>query len=156
MEKLLVFMMVMASAFYLWAKDVEIVVADRAYRTLQYALEHAAHDGALEVNNESLANGEIEFIEDLAEETIKGTLQKNLPIDSLLRPVSTTFIEKPLVIKDIFYIDSDFIDLETALPVQFPFIWKYTLPNGDEFERAIFGPSVALVVNAKIKGSDKD
>jgi hypothetical protein len=154
MEKLLMFMMILASTLMLWVRDVEIAVMDRAYRTVQYGLEHAVHDATLMTDKEDLAKGEIKFIETMAEDALRASLQRNMPVDSLLRPISSTFLESPLIINELIYIDHDYISPDTMAMVQFPFMFKYTLPSGKVFERAIFGPSIVLVMDVNVKGSD--
>lgn len=151
----MMFLMILASTFYLWVKDVEIYLMDRAYRTVQYGLDHAVHDAALQVNKDALSDGKILFNELEAEEALRETLQKNLPVDQFLRPFSPIVLEGPLVIDEIIYADQDYINPQTNALTTFPFQWKFTLPSGEEFTRAVFGPSVILIVNVQVKGSNR-
>ncbi|MCM3402989.1 hypothetical protein [Cytobacillus oceanisediminis] len=151
MEKLLIFLMILASSFILWAKDIEIFVMDRGYRTVQYALEHAVHDATLQVDIEEASAGRIKFLESNAETALLNTIQKNIPVDSLLRPTSN-LLEGPLRIKEIIYMDHDYIDPETSLSISFPAVWSHTLEDGTEFTRPIFGPSIVLIVDVDVKG----
>lgn len=154
MEKLIVLFFVLTSTLTIWVKDIEIFLMDRAYRTVQYGLEHAVHDATLQVNkSEIVTTGKIYFLEDDAETALKETIQRNIPVDSLLRPTNI-LLKEPLLIKDIVYLDDDYIDPITANTISFPTIWKYEMPNGEIFERAIFGPSIALVVDVSVQGGD--
>ncbi|MEK5217699.1 hypothetical protein [Psychrobacillus sp. FSL H8-0487] len=155
MEKLLVFMMILVSVLSLWVKDVEIFIMDRGYRTVQYSIEHAVHDGALQVDTQALADGNIIFIPTLAEEKIRESLRMNLSLDTQLRPNSLTLLDAPVTIDDIVYIDDNYIDPMTGIKIVFPTNWEYTLPDGRKFERAIFGPSIAMVLDVKVKGAEE-
>jgi len=148
MEKLIMFMMILASCLSFWVKDVEIVLMDRAFRTIQYGLEHAVHDAALQVEIMPLSEGFIVFDQPKAEEVMLESIQHNLPVDSMLSPSSDIFFTEPLKIIDIVYLDDNFVG-------SFPMTWEYMLPNGKKFERAIFGPSVALIVDVKVQGAGK-
>ncbi|MFS0783518.1 hypothetical protein [Bacillus sp. 1P06AnD] len=155
MEKLLIFLMVFASALYIWGKDVEISIMDRAYRSVQYGLEHAVHDGALQIQKDRVSSGKILFDKLKAEQAIVTTIRKNIPVDSSLRPLSSpSLLKEPLLIRDIIYLDHDYIDPKTAAVVKFPFMFSYTIPNGEVLDRAVFGPSIALVVDVSVKGGD--
>ena len=153
MEKLMIFMMVLVSVLTLWVKDIEIFLMDRAYRTVQYGLEHAVHDAALQIQILPLSEGHIVFDQVKAEEVLMESIQKNIPVDSSLSPSSDLFFTQPLEILDIIYLDHHYIDMNTGLNMRFPSMWEYTLPDGETFERAIFGPSIALVVNVEAQGS---
>ncbi|MGA5691492.1 hypothetical protein [Cytobacillus pseudoceanisediminis] len=153
MEKLLIFLMVLASTFILWAKDIEIFLMDRGYRSVQYGLEHAVHDATLQVDIEEASAGRILFMESQAETALMDTLQRNIPVDSLLRP-NSNLLEAPLRIKEVIYMDSDYIDPATTSPITFPTIWSYTLDDGTVFKRPIFGPSIVLIVDVNVKGSE--
>lgn len=155
MDKLLAFMMILVSVLTLWVKDIEIFIMDRGYRTVQYGIEHAVHDAALQVNIEKLADGKIEFIKTDAEQAIRESLQKNLLLDTQLHPMSMTLLDSPVIIDDIVYLDENYIDPFTGQKIKFPTTWKYTLPNGQVFERAVFGPSIALVIDAKVYGEEE-
>lgn len=156
MEKLLIFMMILVSVLSLWVKDVEIFIMDRAYRTVQYAIEHAVHDAALHVDLEALSEGRILFLQPIAEEKILDSLQMNLDLDDQLRPNSLTLLDAPVTIDEIIYFDETYIDPNTAAPITFPYKWSYVLPTtGEVEERIIFGPSVGLVINVKVKGDDR-
>ena len=155
MEKLLVFMMILVSVLSLCVRDVQIYIMDRGYREVQYSMQHAVHDGALQVDMTALAEGKIVFLPTIAEEKIRESLQTNLSLDTQLRPNSLTILDAPVTIDDIVYIDENYIDPNTGVKIVFPTIWEYTLPDGQIFERAIFGPSIALVLDVKVKGADE-
>ena len=148
-------LIILASSFQLWVMDVKYDLMDSAYRHVQFALDHAAHDAALNVDKELLSEGLIQFVEPVAEATLTETLQRNLPIDSQLRPIGTTFLEESMIIKNIVYIDDDYIDITSGGLVSFPFNWSVPLLEGPPVTRAIFGPSVALIVDVKVKGSEE-
>ncbi len=148
-------MLILASTVVLWVKDVEIYLMDRAYRTVQYGLEHGVHDAALQIDFEALSNGEIHFDETKAEEALFNTLQMNIPVDEFLYPTNNLFLEGPIIIRDLFYLDDDYIDPVLGSTLTFPFTWEYTTASNYTFQRAIFGPSIALAVDVKVKGSDE-
>ncbi len=149
----MIFMMVLVSVLTLWVKDVEIFLMDRAYRTVQYGLEHAVHDAALQIQILPLSEGHIVFDQLKAEEVLMESIQRNITVDSSLSPSSDLFLTQPMVILDIIYLDQNYIDVNTGSNISFPTLWEYTLPNGYTFERAIFGPSIALIVNVEVQGS---
>lgn len=153
-EWLFAFLMIVASTFQIWTEDVKITVMDRSYRTVEFALEHAVHDATLQVDDAGVSEGKILFNEVEAERVLRQTISKNLPVDSLLRPTSSAFMEEPMLIQDVFYIDEDYKDPRTGKTVQFPLNWEYTLPNGKVFQRVIYGASIVLVVDVSVKGGD--
>lgn len=156
MEKLLMFMMILVSILSLWVKDVEIFIMDRAYRTVQYSIEHAVHDAALHVDLEALSEGRIVFLQPIAEEKILDSLQMNLDLNDQLRPNSLTLIDGPVTVDEIIYFDETYIDPKTAAPISFPYRWSYVIPvTGEVEERIIFGPSVGLVIDVKVKGEER-
>lgn len=126
---------------------------DRGYRTVQYSLDHAVHDAALQIDSNSLSEGSIKFLPELAENTFKETLQRNLNIDQDLNPISNIFLEGPIIIKDIVYLDDSYVVPETGDELEFPFIWEAKVSEDEIFERSIFGPSIAVIVDAYVKGS---
>lgn len=155
MGKVIALLLVLAGSFQLWVMDIEYGLMDSAYRTVQYGLDHAAHDAALQIDKEMLSKGSIQFSEPVAEATLIASLQRNMPIDSQLRPITTTFLEEPMIINNITYIDDDYIDITSGDLVEFPFNWNVTLPDGENLTRAVFGPSIALVVEVKVKGAEE-
>ena len=58
------------------------------------------------------------------------------------------------MIRNIIYIDDDYIDNTSGGLVAFPFNWNIALPDGNNLSRAVFGPSIALVVDVKVKGAE--
>lgn len=155
MGKLIALLMILAGSFQLWVMDIEYTLMDSAYRNIQYGLDHAVHDAALQIDKEILSEGSIQFVEPVAEATLLESMQKNMPIDSQLRPQTSTFLEEPMLIKNIVYIDDDYIDITSGSIVEFPFNWNITLPDGRNVTRAVFGPSIALIVDAKVIGSEE-
>lgn len=156
MEKLLAFLIILASVLTLWVKDTETYVMDRGFRQLQYSVQHAVHDGALQVDENARAEGKVIFEPDKAEEMIRFSLQKNLGLNNQLRPISTILVEGEVVIEEIVYFDENWIDPETNMPIQYPYIWAYVDPVTNEaVARTIFGPSIALVLDVKVKGDDR-
>lgn len=152
MPKLIIFLVLVMTSFHIWVKDVEIFIMDKALRTVQYGLEHAAHDAALHIDILQLSEGKIQFVEPAAEAAIYESLQRNMPIDSSLKPKTKAFLQEPLNIEDIFYIDNDYVDINTGKQVEFPFQWTYTFNDGNTLTRSIFGPSVVLIAEAYVKG----
>lgn len=156
MEKLFIFLMILASTLMLWVKDTEIYLMDRGYRQLQYSLQHAVHDGALQVDIDALGEGTIVFNQLLAEERIRESLQKNLGLDNQLRPISTPLLDSDVSIEQIVYFDDSFIDPITSAPIQFPYVWTFiNSSTNEQMDRVIFGPSVALVINVDVKGDEQ-
>lgn len=155
MEKLLMFLMIAASVLTLWVKDVEIFLQDKAYRHVSYAIEHAVHDGALQIDAERLGEGDIVFNKSFAEFSIRESLKRNLGLNDQLLPVNTLLFEENISINEIVYFDETYIDPLTLQPVQFPYLWKYQNPYTNEvLERVIFGPSVALILDVKVRGAN--
>lgn len=156
MEKLLMFMIILVSALTLWVKDTETYIMDRGFRQVQYSVQHAVHDGALQINEDAKAEGKVIFETELAEEKIRESLQMNLGLDSQLRPISTILLEGDVVIEEIVYFDENWIDPATSKPVEFPYIWAYVDTKTNEaVARTIFGPSVALVLDVQVTGEDR-
>lgn len=149
MSKLIVFLALIMTAFQSWAWNLEMYLMDRSYRTMQYGVEHAVHDGALQVDLEYLAEGFIDFDEPAAEAAIIESLKMNLGVDDSLTPIQKTFFKDKLKIHEIIYIDDNY---ETD--ITFPYILNYELPDGQELEQVIFGPSVVLIIEANVIGSD--
>ena len=82
MGKVIALLLILAGSFQLWVMDIKYELMDRAYRSVQYGLDHAAHDAAMQIDKEMLSKGIIQFDEPVAEATLIESLQKNMPIDS--------------------------------------------------------------------------
>lgn len=143
-------------AFGLTIFQIRYLILDTTYERVNYSLKHAVHDGALQIDNEKVADGIIEFDEAVALETIHLTLSKNLLLNQDLSPKEGSYITDPLNIVETVYIDHNFIDTDTGLPVTFPFTYKYSNPLLNiDIERPIFGPSIVCVIEAKVRFDDE-
>lgn len=143
-------------AFGLTIFQIRYLILDTTYERVNYSLKHAVHDGALQIDNEKVADGIIEFDEAVALETIHLTLSKNLLLNQDLSPKEGSYITDPLNIVETVYIDHNFIDTDTGLPVTFPFTYKYSNPLLNiDIERPIFGPSIVFVIEAKVRFDDE-
>ena len=143
-------------AFGLTISQIRYFILDTTYERVNYSLKHAVHDGALQIDNEKVADGIVEFDESIALATINTTLSKNLLLNQDLTPKEGSFITDPVNIVETIYIDHDFIDPNTGLSVSFPFTYKYSNPLLNiNIERPIFGPSIVCVIEAKVKFDDE-
>ncbi|MFE4524476.1 hypothetical protein ACFRCQ_20570 [Cytobacillus firmus] len=143
-------------AFGLTISQIKYFILDTTYEKVNYSLKHAVHDGALQIDNEKVADGIIEFDKAVALETIHLTLSKNLLLNQDLSPKEGSYITDPLKIVETVYIDYNFIDTDTGLPVTFPFTYKYSNPLLNiDIERPIFGPSIVCVIEAKVRFDDE-
>lgn len=149
MSYLYTFLALMMTSLTLWVGGIETYLMDRGYRTVQYGIEHAVHDAALQINIDSLADGFIDFNEIAAQAAIEESLKYNLDLDNSLVPNKSTFFTDKIQIHEVLYIDDNYKE-----NITFPYILNYTMPDGQELEQVIFGPSVVLVVNAKIIGTE--
>ncbi|EWG09371.1 hypothetical protein [Cytobacillus firmus] len=143
-------------AFGLTISQIKYFILDTTYEKVNYSLKHAVHDGALQIDYEKVADGIIEFDEAVALETVHLTLSKNLLLNQDLSPKEGSYITDPLRIVETVYIDHNFIDTDTGLPVTFPFTYKYSNPLLNiDIERPIFGPSIVCVIEAKVRFDDE-
>lgn len=143
-------------AFGLTISQIRYFILDTTYERVNYSLKHAAHDGALQIDDEQVADGIIEFKETVALDAIHLTLSKNLLLNQDLTPKEGSFITDPVNIVETIYIDDNFIDPSTGLIVTFPFTYKYSNPVLNiDIERPIFGPSIVCIIEAKVKFDDE-
>lgn len=150
MSYLYTFLVLLMTSLTLWVGGIETQLMDRGYRSIQYSVEHAVHDAALQINLTELAEGLIDFNEDAALAAIEESLKYNLDLDNSLTPNKSIFFKDKLEIHEVLYIDDNY---ESG--ITFPYILNYTLPDGQDLEQVVFGPSVVLVVNAKIIGNEE-
>lgn len=144
-------------SFYILSYMTQTEIQKLAYDQLNYALKHAVHDAALQIDKSGLTEDLILFDEIKAESVFIETMQRNLPVDFSLQPKDTILYEQPIEVVDKIYIDDDFIDINTGIKVTFPFVYEYEdITKGLTFDQAIFGPSVIYVVKTKVYKGTKE
>lgn len=155
MSKYFITLIVLAATITLWVQDVETYLQKKAFRTTHYALEHAIHDAGLQIVDEEISNGIIDYDETKGHEAFMSTLARNLPINEDLTPKHNLFYETPISILDAKYIDDTTLDPNTGNPIVFPYVYEYKNSTKNiEFERTIFGPSVVYVIETTIFHED--
>jgi len=158
MEKLLIFFIILASTVEIWANDAGETLQERSYRNIQYAMDNAVHAASLKIDKELLGEGTYDFKETEALSAARETLYRNLPLQGKndLSPTHTYYFSEPIEIVDIVFIDDNYVYPLTGSQItSYPFNYKYENPAKNiEFERAIFGQSVVLVIQTTIVSED--
>lgn len=126
-------------------------IQEYAYERIHNALNNATHDAALQIKPEVLAEGFIEFDQDLANEVFIETLKRNLPVDDSLKTINKTLLTRDIEIIETVFIDEMYRDPITNRPLDFPRNYHYKNDEtGVEFNQPIFGPSVVYVIETAV------
>lgn len=141
----------------LWAYinmyQLEVTLFDIGMDKVEYAVENAAHDAALQVDEDMIANNKVLFVKSKADKTFRETMMANLKIDQDLKPIHSTILEQPIKLLDVQYIDNSYINPLTSKLVTYPFIYQY---RGDKrLERTVFGPSIVYVIETTFYKSEE-
>ena len=108
-------------------------------RKLKNGLELAVHDAALALNQQELGQGRIVFDQAAALENINKSLQANLHLDELLKPLPNTFFHNEVKILQVEFIDD-------SSGVEFPMNFSNSTFNVLETVR---GPAVIIVAETE-------
>lgn len=133
--------------------QLEVELYDMGMDKVEAAVEHAAHDAALQIDETAILDYKVLFIESKADKAFRDTMMANLNINNQLEPLDSTIIKSPIKIIDIQYIDNDFIDPLTNAEITYPYQYKYN--GAKKFERTIFGPSIAYMIETTFYKSDE-
>jgi hypothetical protein len=133
--------------------QLEVELFDMGMDKVEYSVEHAAHDAALQIDESAILDNKVLFVEDKADKVFKETMMLNLNVNNQLEPLESTLIKSPIKILDVQFIDNDFLDPLTSNNIAFPYQYKYDGPLKD-FERTIFGPSIAYVIETTFYKSE--
>ncbi|MBH0167148.1 hypothetical protein IHV12_19675 [Fictibacillus sp. 7GRE50] len=131
---------------YLNMYQLEVTILDVGMDKVETAVENAAHDAALQIDENELLNDKVIFVKNEADITFKNTMMANLKVDTALKPINSALIDGPIKLLDVQYIDHGYKDPFTNKFVNFPYIYTYNGVN--RFERTVFGPSIAYVIEA--------
>lgn len=134
--------------------QLEVELYDMGMDKVEAAVEHAAHDAALQIDDTAILDNKVLFIEGTADKVFKETMMVNLNVNNQLEPLDSTLIKSPIKILDVQYIDNDFFDPLTNTEITFPYLYKYDGATKD-FERIIFGPSIAYVIETMFYKSEE-
>ncbi|MFE7064175.1 peptidase M23 [Sutcliffiella sp. NPDC057660] len=110
-----------------------------ATRKLKNGLELAAHDAALALNQQELSQGRIVFDQAGAFGNINKSLQDNLQLDGLYKPLPKTFFHNQVKVLHVEYIDD-------SSGVDFPMNYSNNTFNVLE---TIHGPAVVIIAETK-------
>lgn len=141
MNRALLLLFVVLMFLYTTGYEADRYVTKTTHNRLKFALNRGAHDAALQVNKDRLAEGEIVFERGMARAVFERGLEYNLQLDSNGAPHAGTLLQKE---PDIIF--EDYVD-DSIPGVSFPF--SYVREN-ENIYKVLKGPAVIYRVKVKL------
>lgn len=137
MNKLLLFILLVAFCVALFALQADEELAMQQYFDLKHGVNRAAHAGAQAVDKALLAEGRVDLDQELAKETALLYLRENLRLDERLMPLPDTFLQGQVSV----------LALEVIGAGQ-TFPYRYELP-AYEYAVTLNRPGVVMIIEVR-------
>lgn len=141
MNRVLLLMFVVLMFLHTTGYEADRYVTTTTHNRLKFSLNRGAHDAALQVDKERLAEGDIVFERGLARAAFEKGLEHNLQLDSSGNPRASTLLQsKPVIVFE------DYVDDSTP-GVAFPFSY---VRESEHIYQVLKGPAVIYRVKVKL------
>ncbi|MCS7461464.1 hypothetical protein N0M98_15030 [Paenibacillus doosanensis] len=141
MNRALLLMFVILMFLYTTGFQADRFVTSTTHNRLKFALNHGAHDAALQVVKSRLAEGQIVFERGLARKAFEAGLKANLQLNEDGTPYARTLLQAAPVIVFEDYVDDDMPE------VTFPYNYVRT---DQRISKTLKGPAVIFKVKVKL------
>ncbi|WP_028550066.1 hypothetical protein [Paenibacillus sp. UNC451MF] len=141
MNRALLLIFVVLMFLYTTSFEADRFVTTTTHNRLKFAINHGAHDAALQVRKDRLAEGQIVFERSDSRAAFEAGLEYNLQLDAEGTPYTGTLLkERPVVVFE------DYVDDSTP-GVGFPFSY---VRESERISKVLKGPSVIYKVKVKL------
>lgn len=138
---MLLLLFVVLMFLYTTGYEADRYVTKTTHNRLKFALNRGAHDAALQVNKERLAEGDIVFDRGKARKAFEAGLEYNLQLDSGGAPRAGTLLQsEPVVVYE------DYVD-DSIPGIAFPFSY---IREDESIRKVMKGPAVVYRVKVKL------
>ncbi|GAA4881180.1 hypothetical protein GCM10023310_71680 [Paenibacillus vulneris] len=141
MNRVLLLIFVILMFLYTTSFEADRYVTETTHNRLKFAINRGAHDAALQVKKDRLAEGEIVFERSDSRAAFEAGMRYNLQLDTTGEPYTGTLLkDRPIVVFE------DYVDDSTP-GVRFPYSY---VRESEHISKVLKGPAVIYKVKVKL------